>query len=162
MISWIIYNNLSLLHRLASSGLKMTVYDHTPTSHLLVQDSVKVHQSHVQDLPLITTHLNTTVLTFHIWCWHIRMRKRGCCVSFFHSPATVHSTRNSVKICLSLTKVDCFCALWSKAPLQSFYVFCASKKCLISFRINLHDFCATLGYKQAFYAENVHLCVMIV
>jgi hypothetical protein len=44
-----------------------------------------------------------------------------------HSPATAQITLSSVKLCLSLSEVYCFHALWDEAVLQSFNVLYASE-----------------------------------
>lgn len=57
------------------------------------------------------------------------------------SPATVQIFLISVTVCLSLSKVNCFDAVWNETILQSYNVFYASKKnCLYIYilKISLH------------------------
>jgi len=58
------------------------------------------------------------------------MRSHDLKVGFPHSPAIAQITLGSVKLCLSLRQVQCFCALGNDTILQLFNVFYASKKCL--------------------------------
>jgi hypothetical protein len=48
-----------------------------------------------------------------------------------HSPAITQITLSSVKLCLSLSELACFHALWNEPLLQSLHVFYASKKCIL-------------------------------
>jgi hypothetical protein len=48
--------------------------------------------------------------------------------SFHHSPAIVHITLSSVKFCLSLNKIDCFCVLGNETLLQSCKVLHSQKQ----------------------------------
>jgi hypothetical protein len=54
-----------------------------------------------------------------------------------HSPAAAQITLSSVKLYLSLSEVDCYCALWNEILLQSLNAFYASKTVCILLKINL-------------------------
>jgi len=58
------------------------------------------------------------------------MRSHDLIVGFPHSPAIAQITLGSVKLCLSLREVHCFCALGNDTILQLLTVFYASRKCL--------------------------------
>jgi hypothetical protein len=69
----------------------------------------------------------------------INVRPCGCQVGFPYGTGIVQSTLSSVKLCLSLSEVNCFHALWNEILLQSLNVCYASKKCL-HFIQNSHAF----------------------
>jgi len=100
----------------------------------------------VQDYDLsVITHCNAIILIFLDWFHWIRKRLCGWWADFTLSTAVVHITVTSVKVCLLLNEVNCFCVVWNDTVPQSFNVFCDSKRflCFISLKINIYAF---LGY----------------
>jgi hypothetical protein len=51
-------------------------------------------------------------------------------------PALAEITLSSVMLQLSISDVDCFCALWNETLLPSFKAFDVSKKCVL-LKINI-------------------------
>jgi hypothetical protein len=86
-----------------------------------VQESLEVCEPCSAIFSFTITCFNTIISTCRDW-WDYMTSD---------SPATIaHITRNSVKLCVSLSVVDCSYALQSKAILQSFNVLHASRNCL--------------------------------
>jgi len=52
------------------------------------------------------------------------MRLQGWYVGCPHSAAVTQITASSVKFCLSLSEVDCFCALWSETSSILWCILC--------------------------------------
>ena len=67
-------------------------------------------------------------------------------VGFPHSPAIAQLTLGSVKLCLSLREVHCFCVLGNDTILQLFNVFYASRKCLYFITNKFSRFLRLRGY----------------
>jgi len=88
----------------------------------IVQYSLDVRGSPCSGfLPLVITHFNS---------FHRQLRRWP--LSFPHRPAIAHITLSSVKLRLSLSAVDCFCASWhgactSVSPCRISY---ASQNCM--------------------------------
>ena len=83
----------------------------------------------------VNTNFNTSVSTSCDWFWGTTLWPRGLRVGCPHCPAIVQITLSSVKLCLSLSEVDCRQALLNETFLQWSNVFQASKECFSLFRI---------------------------
>jgi len=66
------------------------------------------------------------------------MRPQGQRVCFLHTPAIAQITLSSVKLCLALSKADCFRMLWNETVHHSLHAFYASKNVCTVLKINFH------------------------
>jgi hypothetical protein len=106
----------------------------------------------------------------------LAFRLHSWCIGFPNSPAVVQAILSSVKLCLSLSEVDCFCALWNETLLHSFSCILYIQKVCISLNISFYPpytfggyvvvwlltFCELFEPKRCFTLEmdfNVCVCV---
>jgi hypothetical protein len=94
----------------------------------------------------VNTNFNTSVSTSCDWFWGTTLRPRGLTVGCPHCPVIVQITLSSVKLCLSLSGVDCRQELLNETFLQLSNVFQASKECFSLFRIMFYALYYIWGY----------------
>jgi hypothetical protein len=70
--------------------------------------------------PSVITHINTIFSTFRDWFRRIGMKAVGRKFAFPHSPAIVHITLSSVKLCPSLSDVAAFVRYGMRFPFNHF------------------------------------------
>ena len=102
------------------------------------ESSVQAHNYHnIFDIPehwccwfwrVMITSFNIIVSSSCDQFWQIGMRSHGWQIGFHHSLAVVQINLSSFKIFLSLSVVDCSCALWMHLSI-SHLLFYATKRC---------------------------------